>query len=166
MSESTRPHLRVNLLLDTPADVRADWLNIDPTAQPGDKERIACDLGRLDALVDAGEVGELVAMDILGFAPRPLMEKMLSHWISKLAHGGSLTVSVLDLLEVTKSLQNRLITVEQASELLYGSQDKPWRFRQSGLTLGALSAILQAKGLKVQKKRMSGFQAIVVAVRP
>jgi hypothetical protein len=158
---------RLNLLLDNPAGVRPGYLNLDPLAPDDDPAgRVKCDPGNLDPVVDAGEAAELVAHDLLDRVPLAQANTLLDHWLSKLAHGGTITVSCVDLLEVAKSLQNRLITVEEASTLLHGEQGKNWQFRQANYTLAQIADTLRGKGLKVQQKRINEFRAIVVAQRP
>lgn len=159
--------MKVNLLMDNPADVRPGYVNIDLLAPEGDPlGRIQCDPSNLESIADAAEVVELIAHDILDRVPMHQANAVLDHWLSRLAHGGTIVISCVDLLEVAKSLQNRLITVEQANQLLHGEQDKAWKFRQANYTLAQLADTLRGKGLLVQKKRITDFRAVVVARRP
>lgn len=159
--------MRLNLLMDNPGDIRQGYLNVDLLAPDSDPAgRVQCDPSNLAPLVDAGEVTELVAHGILDLIPMHQANALLDHWLSRLAHGGTIVLSCVDILEVTKSLQNRLITIEQANVFLHGEQDKPWRFRQANYTLAQLADILHDKGLRVQQKRINDFRAIVVAQRP
>lgn len=159
--------VKVNLLVDNPAGVRPGYLNLDPLAPDQDPTgRVKCDLEKLDQLVDPAEVSEFVAHGILDFFPLHRANGVLDHWLSRLAHEGTITLSCVDLLEVTKSLQNRLITIETANILLHGEQDRPWKFRQANYTLNQIAGTLAGKGLRVQQKRINEFKAIVVAQRP
>ena len=158
--------MKVNLLLDEPAGVMPGWLNVDPLAPAGDEGRVNGDPANLSAFVDAGEVEELRALGVLDYLPRAVAQKAIEHWASLLAHGGLLAVSSLDLLEVSKSFQNRFISLEQASLLLYGQQEKAWQFRHCSHTALELSRLLEARGLVVLKRRVEHFFAVVVARRP
>lgn len=158
--------MKLNLLLDNPADARPGWVNVDPFAPDGDPLRVRCDPTDLEPVADAGEADELLALGVIDYLPLPRADAVLGHWLSRLARGGTIAISAVDLLEVTKSLHNRLISVAEANVLLYGEQQKQWQFRQSSYTAGVLAAELTARGLRVLKKRVSDFRAIVVAQRP
>lgn len=158
---------RLNLLIGDPANVRSGYTNVDPLAPDGDPAgRVRCDPGNLDPVVDAGEAVEIVAHDIIDRVPMHQANALLEHWLSKLAHGGTIVLSCVDILEVARSLLGRFITVEQANVLLHGEQDERWRFRQANYTLVQLADTLAGKGLRVQSKRINECRAIVVAQRP
>jgi hypothetical protein len=158
--------VKVNLLVSNPEGVRAGYLNFDTLAPQMDPHgRIQADFTKLDRHVDAGEVEDFIAHDVLDLFPIVQANDILDHWISRLAHGGTITISCVDLMEVSRNLVNRFITPEQANVLLHGEQDRPWKFRQGNYTLSQLVHSLAGKGLHVQMKRLDELKAIVVAQR-
>lgn len=159
--------MKLNLLINNSGDVRNGYLNIDPSANPEDPYgRVRCDLDNLDPLVDANEATEVVALDILDYYATTDVDRVLNHWLSKLAHGGTLTVSVVDLREVSRQFLAGGLGLDEANLLLHGEQDGPMRFRMCSLTLDHLSAVLENKGLKVLKRRIVDRRAVVTCQRP
>lgn len=157
--------MRLNLLLDDPGGVRPGYVNVDLLAPAGDPHRTQCDPTNLEPVCDAGGCEELVALDILDYVPLAQANAVLDHWVSRLAHGGTMSVSVVDLLEVSRAFADRRLTVEEANLLLHGEQKKQWQFRQSNYTLGQLADALQAKGLMLVLQRHDDFRAVVTARR-
>ncbi len=158
--------VRMNLLVGNEADIREGWTNIDPLAPENDHRRIRANPMNLDPVCDAGEVDELVAHDLIDTLPYREANEVLDHWISRLAHGGTITLSCVDTLEVTKMFQNRSLMMGQLNALLHGEQTESWKFRQGSYHLGQLANILTSKGLVVLQKRIHQFRAIIVAQRP
>ena len=158
--------MKLNLLIDEPDKVLPGYYNIDPLAPDLDSSRMRADPSALGPIADAGEVEEIIAHDIIDTVPLAKVNALIDHWLSRLAHKGRITISCVDIMEVCRSLQNRLISVEEASMLLHGDQSKNWRYRQANYTLLQLVETLRAKGMKVLQKRVYQFKAFVVAERP
>lgn len=154
---------RVNLLLDNPAGIRNDWLNIDPFGN--DKKRVVGDPFNLTSLVDVGELEELAAHDILGFAPGAQVDQVLNHWLSLLKPQGLLTFSVVDVRAVARSFLNGQLDIDAVDSLLYGAQRAPWELRKSALTLDVLVQVLEQKPSKILKKRVENHFAIITCMR-
>lgn len=147
-------------------EVLPGYLNIDPVAPAACQDRVRCDPADMSPLVDRGEAEEVRAVGVLDHYPARKADAVLDHWVSLVAHGGTLVLAVVDVLEVAKALQNRFLSLEEANELLYGRQSETWEFRQSGHTLGRLARALEGKGMRVMKRRVSNYRATVVAERP
>jgi hypothetical protein len=158
--------MKINLLLNNAGDIRSGYVNIDPFVPDGDNSRIKGEVFQLDHAVDAAEAQEIVAHDILDFAPAAAADTILDHWLSKLAHGGKLTVSVVDFKEVAKAVLSDSITVDEANRLIHGEQREPWEIRKASYTLGLLCAVLGNKGYKLLTKRIHDHRAVITCQRP
>lgn len=158
--------MKLNLLLNDPGGVRSGHLNVDPYVGPDDPLRTRGSPFNLTDLADKGEVTDLVALDILGFLPKPEVVRVLDHWVGLLAYGGTLTVTMLDIDEVARLLYLGKLSSEQAEQLVHGGGDE-WKVRRSFTTAEKLAANLAARGLRVLKKRVGeNCQSLVVAQRP
>jgi hypothetical protein len=152
--------VRLNLLLDNHADARSGYLNL--SAKPG--EGITqCAVDKLEAVVDCNEVSELVAYDILDTVPTEQADALLTHWLSRLAHGGELTISVVDVGEVARDFLHNKLDINQFNSLIHGETICP---RRCALSLNYLCAVLENKGMIVLKKRVHNYRAIVSCRRP
>lgn len=158
--------MKVNILLNNPAEIRSGFLNIDPFAPDGDKDRVKCDPAALGPLVDAAEASEVVALGIIDYLPLAQSDGVLTHWVSRLAHGGKLSISCVDLFEVCRAVHLRTVSVEDANKLLHGEQREPWQFRKANYSLNHLTELIKAKGLRIITKKLVAFEAVVTAERP
>lgn len=164
--------MKVNLLFDNPGDVRSGYLNIDGAVSeeevqgnPNDS-RIAKRVDDLSHTVDANELDELVAMDILDYFPMNHADVILDHWLSRLKHGGELTLSVVDLRQISREVLSNALDISDVNHLLFGKQEKPWQFKNCVFTIHTLVEILGAKGYTIIKKLAVGNRAIVTVRRP
>ncbi len=158
--------MRLNILLDDPGGARSGYANVDPFAPEGDRDRFKCDVSNLDAVVDNGEAVEIVAHDILDYFGVGKIDEILDHWVSKLAYGGRLSLSVVDVREVARGLLAESLPFNDASILIYGAQQRAWDFRRSMFTVARLAEVLENKGFNVLKKRIENFRAVVTCERP
>lgn len=158
--------MKLNLLLGDPQGALPGYVNVDPLAGPGDHDRVRCDPADLQPVCDAGEADEVLALGLLEHVPAADVPEVLSHWASRLAHGGTLTVAATDLMEVAKAFAARMIGLDQANRLLHGQQGEAWQYKQSAHTVGSLASAMASLGLRVEKKRVNEMRAIVVARRP
>lgn len=159
--------MKVNVLLDNPGDCRSGYLNVDPFA-PADCSdgRVRGDASDLSTLVDAGECSEVVALDVLDYFPGAAVDQVLRNWLSRLCHGGRLTVSVVDLREVSRALLAGNVSMDDANELLTGKQEKAWQFKKSVFTLSQLVEVMTNLGYRVLAKRVQNYRAVVTVERP
>jgi hypothetical protein len=159
--------MKVNLLLNNPGSVRSGYVNLDPFAPDMDTSRIRLPqgVGDLAPIVDPAEATEFIALDILDRVPDSYQEAVLNHWVSRLRKGGVIAISVIDLTSVARALSNGQITTDAAKHLLYSGQQQQWDRRTTGYTLKSLADALSNRGLKILKKRLEGFSAVVVAQR-
>lgn len=146
--------MKLNLHMESPGDERSGYVNID-ASQSAD----------IDGFVDDGEASEIVALDVLDYFPGPDVDDILNKWLKKLAHGGVLTLSVVDLREVSRAILAGSISLVDANELLFGKQEKDWQFKKSAFTLSQLAEVLETLGYKVLAKRVQNFRAVVTVQR-
>ncbi len=159
--------MKLNLLLDNPGDCRSGFINVDPCAPDGDEfGRVRGEIWRLDAIADAGEVAEIVALDLLDNCQAMEVDDVLVGWLSRLKHGGMLTLSVVDLREVSRSVLNGNISIMDANELLFGKQERPWQFKKSVFTLSQLVEVLGNLGYRIIAQRVQNYRAVITVERP
>lgn len=153
--------MKINLLVNS-TETKPGFLNIDPLAQPSDKTKVPGDPANLDLLVDPAEVTEFVAHGVLQLYPPNMVGNVLDHWVSRLAHGGTITLSATDLDDVARATANGVLSLEQANEFLYGREGE----RRCGMTVNQVSSWLEGKGLKVLQKKVINHVFYVTAQRP
>lgn len=154
--------MKLNLLINSPSDIRSGYVNVDAAATPETKDgRVHCNLASLE-VADAGECSEIVAHDVLDAFPVNKVDEVLSNWLSKLAHKGRLALSVVDLREVSRAVISGNLTAEAANLLLHGESYR----RQCSFTAQQLSEVLSNRGYAIKVCRVENYHAIVVAERP
>lgn len=154
--------MKLNILMDDPGGVRSGYVNVDPFVQEGDRSRSWADPRNLSAVADPGECEEVVALGVLDCYPADAVDGVLDHWLSLLAHGGRLTVSVTDLREVARGFLAGAIGLDEANSLLHGGAVK----KASALDLLSLAEVLENKGYKILHKRVVNRRAVVTCERP
>ncbi len=156
---------KLNILLNATCDVRAGYINVDPFAPDGDKDRIKGDPAALGPIVDAAEAEEIIALGILDYLPFGKVEEVVKHWISRLAHGGKLTVGTTDFLELSRLSHLRLISLDDFNRILHGEQREVWQFKKSSCSLNLLTELLVNNGLRILSKKLVGVDAVVIGER-
>lgn len=158
--------MKINLLVNSPKDVRSGFLNVDPFAsEPDQHGRVKSDLVNLDKFVSDGEATQLVAHGILNYFPIDKADEVVEKWLAKLAHGGTITLSAVDLREVAKKFLANVINIEEANSLLHGEQKAEWQYYKSSYTLSVIVEVLETKGYRILLKQVNGNIATVVAQR-
>lgn len=159
--------MKLNLLIDNPGDVRSGYVNVDPLAPESSPDgRVRAHLHDLSVVVDDGEAAEIVALDVLDYFPQAQADDVLSGWLKKLAHGGRLTIGVVDLKEVARGVVQHTLSAEDVNELLHGKQEQPWQFRKASYTAGQLAEVLGNLGYKILARRVQGHRAVITVERP
>ena len=142
--------MKINLILD--GHPLSGYKNIDPHGYE-DETKTVGDLENLHDIVEDAEATEILALDIIDFLPLNSVEPAISHWVSKLRHGGKIAIG---------SYQ-KILGLAEANEVIHGTQERP---RISHLTIDTLIEILEKQGLQVIKKRVNKFDMTVEAQRP
>ena len=158
--------MKINILLDSPNNTLSGYVNVDPIADPNDIKRVVCDVDNLTPLVDDGEAEVIIVTEVLAYFPFRDLDRLVNHWVSKLKKGGGrLTITDIDFYEVTRDIQSRKLNLEEANMLLYGHEDKPWRYRKALISGQLLADLLRSKGLKIVKHRLGEYKFVVEAVK-
>ena len=157
--------MKLNLLLDNPSGTISNFYNIDPFQESNKEGVFRGEVTNLDWIADNGEVETIIARNILEYFPIKVVPIILMNWLKKLKVDGTLIVSGLDFEEVSRALILGTIEPPDASKLLYGSQEKDWEIRKSGLTLHMVIDFLETIKFKVMKKRLEKFYYTVESKR-
>lgn len=152
--------MKINLLINSPNDIRSGYLNIDPAAD-GKDCRVVGDLAVLD-MVDGNECEEIVAHDILDAYAGENVDIVLSKWLSKLSHGGKLSLSFIDVRSVARALLNGEIDLETFNVYVHGST----YLKKSCFTLTHMTEVFANSGYNVLVKRLENYRATIVIERP
>lgn len=139
------------------------FLNVDPYFDHDGKTKCAID--NIDC-VDNNECEEIIALDVLEYIPVQLADKTIDHWVSKLAHGGKLTVNATNIRQVARSVINKSVNLDELNEYIYGSQRFDWEIKRGMVDLDRLCGAMISKGLKIVSKRLDGLKMFVTAERP
>lgn len=121
-------------------DVREGFTNCDIRDLPG-----------VDVVVDVADlhgfeaVDYIMALDVLEHMPQAVAEKALAMWVSLLNPGGTIEIQCPDIVHAAKIAYSD----EWLIQLLYGGQDYPSNFHQSGFTLATMKKLLEGMGLKI-----------------
>lgn len=159
--------MRINLLY-LEEGARAGFVNVSPFAtEETDELKIGDPTFNLDKLVDDAEATEIIANDVIDYLPASIVMDVLDHWVGKLRHGGRLVIGGTDLYEVCKGFTTYALDVHQANAHLHGhAADNPQYIKKITLTALGLSNFLATLGLKIVKKRVTGYHFIVETERP
>jgi ubiquinone/menaquinone biosynthesis C-methylase UbiE len=115
-------------------------------------------------------VEEILALDVLEHFPIRGVAKALDEWVRMLAPGGTLQIKVPDLDILAKTLHDypdNPAEIRHMVDRLYGGQDYPRNFHQSGFNLALLKQLLEAeRGLKIVKVHRENCNIHVHARKP
>ncbi len=149
----------MKLCICKPADALPDYLNVtdervtDP--KPGCHYVEVLNVGDLSALVDAGEVDELVVTDLGKFKDTA---SLLDHWVSRVAVGGFIGVGSYDLIQVAAWL------VEHPDHYRYvAGEVHAGRF--DSYALHELVEALSSRGIKITARRLDNLVCWAAGVR-
>lgn len=156
--------MNINLLIDNPNGALRNYINIDPFANEKDG-RNKGDISNLNWIADNGEVNHLIADSVLEYFGFPKLSDILVNWIRKLAIGGRITIRGTDFEEVCRALTLELITIQEASILIYGEQSNEWNTKKSGMSIIEISEYLKNAGLTITKQLFENHQYVVEAIR-
>jgi 2-polyprenyl-3-methyl-5-hydroxy-6-metoxy-1,4-benzoquinol methylase len=151
--------MRINLLYDSP-DIRSGYVNVDPFSIDN-PDKICCDLQEL-SFCSVGEAQEILCIDILSQYNLEDASKIFSELVSKLAHGGSITISDLNAYEVARIFTVGKLTPTDFSQLLFGH-------KHPKKSIHSIDTIVQGFGqfgLQITAKKLEGYKFSVTGVRP
>ena len=169
--------MKINIVVGG-TDYKSGYINIDPTLQRksesvllenSNEEQsnvIKADIRNLDDVASSSECNELVAENVLDYLEFSESKAVLSHWISKLRHGGKIIVGGTDVYEVCRLFYKQAIDLQTLNSVLHGSFAQPWDVKMSHTTMEDLKDFLESQGIRITKKRIQGFNMIIEGERP
>ena len=163
--------MKLNLVFGS-RNILSGYKNIDPFIDESQQStfdnpiKLKYDFTNLDRLCENGECEEIIVDNILSFFAAKDVDKILSHWISKIKHGGKIIILDIDLNHVATALNNGFLDFNQANKLIYGNQSREWEFRRSLLSAPILQGALQQYGFNIIKYRFDNYEFIIEAMRP
>ena len=122
----------------------------------------ACDLKDLNSIVDDAEAQYILARDIINYISQEELFSTISHWISKLSHGGVICIGASDIKEVCRMIYTGEIPDSDIGSILYGEEGE---IKKSSIQTDLLVDFLQSSGLKILKVRLENHNLIVEAQR-
>lgn len=138
-------------------------LNVDILPGPN---KVQGDISNLDNLVDTASCTDIIARNVLEYVPHNEVPEVVAHWISKLRHGGKITINTTDLRSISKTILRDAFSPSEMLELLYGKQSNPLDVKKSAMTTQMLSALLESGGLKITNKSIEAYEISITAERP
>jgi hypothetical protein len=157
--------MKINLLYGSD-NVLSGFLNIDPFAKDEDIKKNKGRVDNLDEICEDAECLSIIAEDIIDYFSSKEVDNIISHWIKKLRHGGKIVIGGIDLIEVSRSFNNKYIDLINTNLLLFGDQSESWKYRKSCLTSSELVKGLQGLGLNILKNRINNYKYTIEAERP
>lgn len=157
---------------------KSGFVNIDPTLQRMGEEVILenanddqtnvikADIRNLSEITQENECTEIYAADILDYLQFDESKAIVSHWVSRLRHGGKIAIGGTDIEEVCRVFRSGKIDIEDFNQVVHGTFEKPWSVKLSHRKIEDLVGLLQANGVRVTKKRIEGINMIVEGERP
>lgn len=146
-------------------DIRGFILSGYTTVSPAGGLGKPIDHRNLDAVCEANECEEIYAPHVLNHIHVGELDQVITHYISKLRHGGKLIIGGADIRDLAKKIIKDEITVEESNRLLYGPTHFNWVNHCSMYAMHDIVALLRSKGLKVVSQKCDDFWFSVEAQR-
>lgn len=147
-------------------DIRQGYINIDHILQkqvPKELYRQG-DIQSLDWLTEDSTVDEILAVDCLEYLPNNVIKQTLINWTKKLSDKGVLKILVPDCLAIAKSFYQGQFSLEEYSQMIFGTQSDNDN-RLSVIDTTTLLSTLQEIGLTILLKRYEGVAIYVEATK-
>tara|TARA_R110000751_G_scaffold43077_3_gene99638 strand:+ start:479 stop:940 length:462 start_codon:yes stop_codon:yes gene_type:complete len=121
-----------------------------------------CDFKNLNPIVDDAEAQYILARDIINYINHEELFSTISHWISKLSHGGVICIGSSDIKEICRMIYTGEIPDSDIGSILYGVEGET---KKSSVQVNSLVDFLQSSGLKILKIRLENYNLTVEAQR-
>jgi len=169
--------MKINIIVGS-SNYKSGYINIDPTlkrkaesvsldnANDEQSNVVKADIRNIDDIVANSECNELIAEDVLDYLELSESRKVLSHWISKLRHGGKIIVGGTDVYEVCRLFCKQAIDLNTFNSVIHGGFSELWDVKMSHSTMEDLQEFLESQGVRIIKKRIQGFKMIIEGERP
>lgn len=120
----------------------------------------------LDPYAMNAQCTEILALGIINYIEVEKIDAFLMHLISKLRHGGKLTVTGRDIYSIANMIMTQPAGTDMVTlnKIIYGEHDK--RPLASQVHVNYVTDILQKYGLKIMRKSYEAGEYVVDAVRP
>jgi hypothetical protein len=152
--------MRLNITVG--GEPKNGYYNIDPLASDNDGVKVAVPMHELGKVVEDAECTEIIVEDSICYLPHDHVPSILSHWISKLRHRGSLIITDFDAREVVKRYMAGTISLTQFNEIMYGRGTT----KKNGLDINLLTTYLKNFNMQIVSKKLDNYRYTVIARRP
>jgi hypothetical protein len=126
--------VKLNITLGGP--VLNNYINIDPLPRQPQQDLIQAEPDKLDHLVDNNECSQIIAEGVLDFYPLGARYQVITHWLSKLSHGGTLVLTCRDIHDLSRQIHRGEISgTSDINNALYGAANHMWTLRKSVASL-------------------------------
>ena len=154
--------MKLNLGCGT--DLRNGFINIDIDPMPDIDHQI--DVSNLDDVCDDDAAEHILALDVLQtFSYRDVIN-VAQHWADKLKPGGTIQISVPDVVELAGMLFNQLMKPDDFLIQMYGRHEHDHDFNKTGFDRVLVKSVLEKVGLVVTYSRITNTKIVVTAVKP
>lgn len=117
----------------------------------------------VDSFAENGQCDEVVSPDMLNFIHFSLAEDFILHLAKKVKHGGTISLSGRDPVEISKMLTRGEFNFIEFNRVIYGDANS--RPIENTMTINSIVNILKSQGFKILKKRLDGYVFTVEAQR-
>ena len=120
----------------------------------------------LDPFVINAECTEILALGIINYIEVEKIPAFLQHVVSKMRHGGKLTLTGKDIFHFAKLVMTQPgnIGLVEVNQMIYGpANQRPYA---SQVHVNYIADILQQLGLKIDRKSLDDGDFIIEATRP
>lgn len=157
--------MKVQLTLGQPA--LNGYMCLDPLTSPNQTDKIQCDPTNVDPIVDHNEASELLVLDVIDYVPLFLREKVLTHWMSKVAHNGILILSATDMSELSRLIYNgQFSDAVSTNHALFGSGQNLWTIKKSFIPCqNTMGTIVSTGQFNIEHVKYEGFKYYITARR-
>lgn len=157
----------MKLNLGCGGDLRPGYINIDLAANPAFPADLfrQGDVSSLDWVCPENGAEEILVLDVLRFLPWTQLDQIIGGWISRLAPGGTLTITTPDLHQVAAMIVNDQVDLATAQRTLFGEQMHAGNSCRSAIDAHALCQGLVGAGLAITAKRYDRGMFYVEAVK-
>ena len=157
--------MKIQISYDSP-DIRSGYLVLENLGDHStDLKRTKCDISFIDPYVANGEAEEILVLDVLTYYQNVATIYLLNHWTNKIAINGIMTISDIDSIECARALTNGNLSIQDYNILVHGTQNQPWLFRKTCLSLNQLVEYFEVKGWKILTKKINNFKFVILAQR-
>lgn len=131
----------------------------------GDVKSIHDNVTNLDEWCFDGQAKQVVIDEVLSTLSLNQLGDFLYQAGKKVCVGGKIILIDVDSYEIARSYFLGHLDVIKYNALTYGSQDKPWNYRQNSLSMFDINTLLSARGFKILGLKSGDYRYIIEAER-